>query len=213
MRAWRDSLSFAWILRGAKLRGVETRIGALAFLGLLLATTVAEPAAAQTATSQPAAARQAEVAAPGRYVGFVEFVAREDPPAGHTYIRYARFDGNGRPLRMKISGLYPKGGWAGKFLGGFVPVPASTTYVEEDLSAPITALYRRRLTAAQFAQLEAAVRDSHANFGYWNAFLHNCQAFVGRYAEAIGLTTPGITIIPADTYVTAIKELNEPSAR
>jgi hypothetical protein len=185
----------------------------------LLAAAVSAPATAQEATkvisdsAQQAPSAGQVRAHPAGIVGFVEFIAREDTPGGHTYIRYGRYDSTGRRVGVKISGLYPKGGWAGKIMGGIFPVAATTTPIMDDLKLPITSMYRRQLSAAQFAKLEAAVRDAHANRAYWNVFLHNCHGFIGRYAEAIGLNTPTVTVMTADAYISTLKAMNSSATR
>jgi len=77
-----------------------------------------------------------------------------------------------------------------------------------DLTEPSTVIYRRHLTAAEFHQLIAKVRQIRAAHPLWHVIFANCNDFAGAIAKAIGLHRPSSLLLPSD-YVSLLRALNE----
>ena len=88
---------------------------------------------------------------------FIDFRARRGAVLGHTFIAYGRLGAGGRLLDVEYAGNYPADEM-GLIVGMVIPVPTLIGPVKGDMTEPATIIYRRKLTAAQFARVKAAVR-------------------------------------------------------
>jgi hypothetical protein len=145
----------------------------------------------------------------GRHNHFIDFRSRPGELWGHTFILYGRIDERGQPVELHRAGLYPDDGRAGLILGTFVPVPAAVRVIADDHKETPNAIYRRRLTARQYAKLKAIVAELRATDRGWHMFTHNCNDFARVVADSLGLDTPPAILLP-NAWVRALKAMNEP---
>ncbi len=151
----------------------------------------------------------AALASPARAQGYyVEFRVAQIGAYGHSYAVYGQTGG-----RANYADLHPMGGYAVMALGHVVPVPANTQWNPEVLKLPVASRYRKTLNAQQYQRLVAAVRSARANKQpYWNAVSNNCNHFIGKLAEAVGLKVPGQFQV-SYAFVPALRDLNEGGGR
>ena len=140
---------------------------------------------------------------------YVEFRSRPGYLFGHTYLVYGRLGRHGRPVSEKYAGSYPLDGQRGLIIGSVVPVPSSIRGVEEDYKMRPSNIYRRRLTAAQYARLRAVIRHVSANDKHWNLLFANCNDFAIEVAHGMGLSTLPSWVLPK-VFIAGLRELNEP---
>lgn len=140
---------------------------------------------------------------------FVEFRSRPGYLFGHTYLVYGRLNGRGRPATEKYAGSYPIDGQRGLIIGSVIPVPSSVRGVEEDYKLRPSNIYRRRLSAAQYARLSSVIRHVSANDRHWNLLFANCNDFAIEVARGMGLTTPPSWVLP-EVFIAGLREMNEP---
>ena len=145
---------------------------------------------------------------PARWHYFVDFRARPGGVLGHTFIVYGRIDDGGRILESRSAGLYPRDDYAHSPLLPLLVVPGHVSLKREDPRKGLGNIYRRRLSAAQFARLQATVRRIRKQRPRWNFVFQNCNSFVGRVAREIGLRTPPTLDLP-DNFVRGLYLLNE----
>lgn len=139
----------------------------------------------------------------------IEFRARPGGVAGHSYVMFGFLDSAGRLVRPQYAGFRPADGAIGFILGSVVVYAGTFDPSEDDLEGPVTTLYRRALTPAQYRALVAEVAKARADMQLWNLLGNNCNDFVARLAEAIGLKTPS-TLLPPDGFIDVMRSLNEP---
>ena len=138
---------------------------------------------------------------------FVDFRARRGAVFGHTFIAYGRLGAHGELLGVEYAGNYPADGQRGLIVGSVIPVRTIIGPVKDDLSDPATIIYRRKLTAAQFARLKAAVRYVRATEHYWHLVFFNCNDIAVEATKSIGLLSPSPWLIP-HAYVAALRAMN-----
>ncbi len=143
----------------------------------------------------------------GREQRFVDFRARPGALWGHTFILYGRVDPRGQRIELHRAGLYPDDGQSGLILGSFVPVSATVRAVRDDFTEMPSAIYRRKLSAAEYARLKATVARLRANEHRWHMLMYNCNDFSQDVAHALGLRTPPSILVP-NAWVRALKVLN-----
>ncbi len=146
-------------------------------------------------------------AQPPRAGHFVEFHARPGALWGHTFIVYGRRDADGRAVETHRMGLYPEGGRAALVMGTFVPVAARVQAVPGDYSERPSAIYRRNLTAAQYAHLKRTVSHLREHERAWHMVMFNCNDFGIVVARELGLTAPPNMLVP-NAWVRALAAMN-----
>jgi hypothetical protein len=148
-----------------------------------------QPSASQPpASAKPPAAPRQNARAAGHYV---EFRTGQIGLYGHSYAVYGRLDARGNPASAEYADLHPMGNYGMMALGHFVPVPANMEWNPDVLKLPISHRYRRNLTAEQYKNLTATVERLRAGEKrYWNAVANNCNHFIGKLAESVGLKVP-----------------------
>jgi hypothetical protein len=139
---------------------------------------------------------------------FVDFRARRGAVFGHTFIAYGRLSARGELHGVEYAGNYPTDGRIGLIVGSVIPVRTSIGSVKDDLKDPATIIYRRKLTAPQFARLKGAVQHLRATEHYWHLMFFNCNDIAVEATKAIGLHSPSPWLIP-HAYVTALREMND----
>jgi hypothetical protein len=168
-------------------------------------------AAAQEATSSigTAAANHPKPAGGGAY--YIEFRVAEIGTYGHSYVMYGRLGGNGQPADRHYADLHPVGSYALMAIGHILPVPANTTWDPDVLKLPVSSSYRRKLSAADYQKLLAAVKRANANKNpTWNALTNNCNHYVAALARAIGMNAPDDLKL-SYAFVPSLRTLNEPA--
>jgi hypothetical protein len=139
---------------------------------------------------------------------FVEFRAAEIGVYGHSYIAYGRLNRSGQPTAVHYADFHPQGGFSGLALGHVVPVAGSFQPEPETLTLPLTAVYRRNLSAAQYAHLLAAIAAAKEEHRVWSAEFYNCIHFIVDMAHAVDLKAPPVIQLSAPT-VKLIRAMNE----
>ena len=138
---------------------------------------------------------------------FIDFRARRGAVLGHTFIVYGRLGAQGEVLGAEYAGNYPAGEM-GLIAGLVIPVPTFIGPVKGDLTEPATIIYRRKLTAAQFARVKATVRHLRQTEHYWHLVFFNCNNLAVEVTRWIGLRSPPPWMLP-HAYVTALRALND----
>ncbi len=139
---------------------------------------------------------------------FVEFRSRPNGVTSHSYIAYGRLYNSGRTRRVKLVGLHPKNGSAGFLIGSVVGMEAQLKPVWADLNVPHTISFRVPITTKQYRNIVAFVKNEQKQSHTWNLLLNNCNGFVGRVAELVGLRSPTVTAVPPSSYVETLIEKN-----
>jgi hypothetical protein len=138
---------------------------------------------------------------------FVEFRSRPGDKVGHTYIVYGRLDAAGRPRGVRYAGLYPKSDKAVLM----APRAAIRGGVRDDFRLPPNAVYRRHVTAKEFARVRAKVRQIRNRESHWNLLFFNCNDFAIEIAETLGLWRPPGWLLPRD-FVGVLRAMNGPAS-
>lgn len=140
---------------------------------------------------------------------FIEFRSRYALSYGHTYAVFGRTDAAGQMIDPQVAGLHPKSYDAAPYVAGhFIPVPAETGLSDGDLEEPYrSASWRLLLSEAQYNKVVTYIRGLQARSHYWNATVHNCNAFVGDIARSMGYKTPPIWLRPQQ-FITQLREMN-----
>jgi len=154
-------------------------------------------------TASPALAQDS-----ARDTHFIDFRSRPGALVGHTFILYGRIDARGQAVELHRAGLYPDDGQTGLIFGALLPVRAKVRAIAEDHKETPNAIYRRRLTARQYAKLKAIVAELRATDHGWHMFTHNCNDFARVVADSLGLDTPPAILLP-NAWVRALKAMNE----
>lgn len=136
---------------------------------------------------------------------FIEFRARDSRYLGHTYITYYRTGANDRVLDHHESGLIPE---EDVWNGVLSPIRASIRRYKDDARMPVTEVYRRELTAEEYARVGRAVRLLKANEKRWHVIFYNCNDFAIEVAEALRLWRPP-SLLPPRVWVSTLRTLNE----
>jgi len=139
---------------------------------------------------------------------FVEFRAR-DGLSGHTYVVYGKTDRRGRILMARAAGFFPDGELAETALTVFLPFPGEVGLQPADRRDPPTAIYRLYIDAGAYARLVATVNRFRKTKRAWHLLLFNCNAFVARVAQSIGLRVPTSLVLPNE-FIRELYLLNRP---
>jgi hypothetical protein len=137
---------------------------------------------------------------------FIEFRSRPSSYIGHTFIVYGRTDATGRVLDVHVAGLIPDVDDAME--GFFRVVPGSVQKYEDDVTEKPSAVYGRRLTAAEYAAVERAVRIMKKTQREWHLIFQNCNDFGIGIAEALRLRRPH-SLMPPHVWISTLRLLNE----
>ena len=148
-------------------------------------------AALLIAVSLPAAA-----AAASRYV--VEFRARDGGVFGHTYVAYGLTDRDGRLRRPHYAGFYPSGVLSQTALLAIFVTPAKVGSEPWDKTKRTEMVYRRALSARDYARLVRDVDYLRRIRPLWHLILYNCNSFAADVARWMGLRVPSTLQVPKD---------------
>ena len=170
-------------------------------LGLLFAQATAE---AQVSPTAPALAESRPTA---RY--YIEFRVAQIGTYGHSYVAYGALNGRGQPAEFHYADLHPMGNYFLMAVGHVLPVPANTEWDPDVLKLPIAASYRHILSAAEYQKLLAAIkRERSDKQPSWNAISNNCNHYVAKLAQSVGLRAPNDFQV-SYTFVPALRALNQ----
>ena len=139
---------------------------------------------------------------------FIDFRARGGSLLGHTFVVYGRMDAHGRLLEAHYAGNYPREDHIDVWMVPLLLVPKSITVKSADFRERPTAIYRRRLSAAEYVRVAATVRHVRATTFGWHLVLNNCNHFAAEVAHSIGLATPPTLQLP-EGFVRGLSTLNE----
>jgi hypothetical protein len=141
---------------------------------------------------------------------YVEFRARTGGILGHAYITYGRLDRSGRPIDRRFAGLYPDDEYEDVLMtfGPLIFAPAHIRAEKKDWATAPSAVYRRTLSAAQYAHLEWFLRQMRSRKLRWNLVFHSCSDFVGEVARELGLVIPLAWATPSG-FINELQALNE----
>ncbi len=176
----------------------------------LVSLTVAHAGPSDTSAVSTAAMPAAGATRPAaveRYA--VEFRARPGGVAGHSYVVFGKLDSGGKLRRPSYAGFRPNDGALGFIVGSVVAYSGTFQPSEEDINGPVSTVYRRLVTGAQYRKLTAYVAKARQNFQHWNLVGNNCNDFVAGVAEALGMRAPS-TLLPPDGFVELLRVMNEP---
>lgn len=182
-----------------------------AALAMLLAPLIPSIAVCEPKAELPGSSEQGTKASKATPTGayYVEFRVAQIGTYGHSYVAYGRLNSKGQPAEHRFADLHPIGNYALMALGHLVPVPATTKWDPDVEKLPISASWRRKLTAVEYNQLQAAIQRTRASANpTWNAVTNNCNHYVAELAKAIGLRTPSNFQV-SYTFIPALRDLNE----
>ena len=140
---------------------------------------------------------------------FVEFRVATIGTYGHSYVAFGKLNGRGQPVEIRYTDHHPRGNYALMALGHVLPVPANTKWDPEVLTLSVASSFRRKITAAQYKSLLAAIHRLQVNKQpYWNVVTNNCNHYVGELARSIGMRTP-TNFQVSYAFIPALRDLNE----
>jgi len=140
---------------------------------------------------------------------YIDFRVAQIGAYGHSYVAYGRLNARGKPADARYADLHPRGNYLLMAMGHVLPVPANTEWDPDVLTLPVASSYLRPLSAAQYAKLQAALRESKTQGQpYWNAITNNCNHFVGKLARAVGLRVPPDFQL-SYSFVPSLRKMNE----
>jgi hypothetical protein len=147
-------------------------------------------------------------AAPAGERYFIDFRSRPSSYIGHTYILYFRVGADGRVIEKHYAGLIPE---KDVLMGLIGPIRATVREYKDDSRLTPTAIYRRRINAAEYRKVAGLVRHLHRVDRQWHAMFHNCNDFGVEIAQALGLNRPP-SLLPPSAWVTMLRKFNEPGS-
>jgi len=142
---------------------------------------------------------------------YIEIRMRNTPlmPVGHTFIVYGKLDGNGEPTSERMAMLAPLGGYAGAGIAAAIPVPGVLTPYGDDCKIRPETAYRVSLNAQRYEKLLLALKKAKKDKPTYMLFAQNCNHFMQRMADAVGIKPPKNKYVPAVKYLYDMIEANE----
>jgi hypothetical protein len=153
-------------------------------------------ALAAAAIAAAAAPAMAAPSANGRHA--VEFHARPGGVFGHTYVTYGRLDGDGRLREARYAGFYPTGALSQTVLLAVLATPGKVGAEPADRTLRSEMVYRRELTARDYAHLDREVKILRMSRPFWQLVFYNCNSFAAEVATSMGLRVPSTLELPKD---------------
>ena len=177
----------------------------IAVLSWIVLAAFACPSAHAAETTEPVFLSGGKPQVGGGY--FVEIRARPGPYIlGHIFIVYGLLNAHGKIVHAQVVGFSPDSDR--HWVALFIPVRGLVDRQKSDIKTASNTIYRRYLTAAEFHQLDAKVRQFRATKPAWHLLFNNCNHFVGEIAKSIGLHSPSSLMLPP-TYVVRLHDLND----
>jgi hypothetical protein len=169
-------------------------------------------AAAPAGAASTGAAAPTQVTEAEGYPYYVEFRVAVNGVYGHSYVAYGRLDSLGRPATAAYADIHPTGDLPSMVLGHFFPMHAATIPEKDTLGYTIARRFRRPITAAEYARLNAVIAHIRAARHSWSVLAYNCNDFVADVARAVGLQTPTTLALPYD-FIPALQAINASKRR
>lgn len=140
---------------------------------------------------------------------YIEFRSRYALSYGHTYVIFGQLNKAGGVATREVAGLSPASTDEAPYIVGHViPVPAETGETDGDLEEQYrSASWRVKLTAEQYRDVVAFIRQLKAKSHTWQATVNNCNAWVGEIARHMGYKVPPIWLRPQQ-FITKLREMN-----
>lgn len=150
---------------------------------------------------------------------FISFRARNALSYGHTFVVFGKLDSKGNvpydstgtlvPSMTEVAGLHPASTSNVPYMiGHILPVPSETGASDGDTEkAYLLAEWTIPLTATQYNEITAYIRDLQDRSPVWNAVTYNCSSFVGDIARHMGFKTPSPLHLP-EKYITDLRQMN-----
>ncbi|MCB1473007.1 MAG: hypothetical protein H6884_05190 [Rhodobiaceae bacterium] len=188
----------------ATTRTRRTPLQAIAMSLLMLAALFAQPAAALDADVLfgPVNPPQRIASSAGASAWFIEFRARGGSPVGHSFVVLGVRSASGRERIVRVAGFYASHGPVGA-VASVAGVPGTVGYKKTDLK-PALIRYRRMLGKASFARIERMIARAARSPGTFTMLANNCNAFVARIAQALGMQAPANTVQQGPAYLRAL---------
>jgi hypothetical protein len=135
---------------------------------------------------------------------YVDFRARTAASWGHAFVWY----GKTSERAVEVAGLTPTGDSLTYVIGYFTLVPSETGASYGDLDPQyLTANYRVYLNESDAKRVFSYIKELQASSPVWNAETFNCNSFVGKIAEYMGLKAPVRWERPEE-YINDLKAMN-----
>jgi hypothetical protein len=182
------------------------RIAAIAAACIALAAATCGPVAAAQNQPRPFSFAPRPEGPPEGRPYFVDFRAGSESITGHSYIVFGRLSASGHIVSIQNADILPVNQNAA-VVGTLAPIRAQVQVRDGDSKRTSTINYRRYLTAAEFAKMQAAIRHERSIDRQWSLLLFNCNDFAGNIAEALGLWRPSGLMLP-NTFVASLRLLN-----
>ncbi len=139
---------------------------------------------------------------------FVEFRARPNGVTSHSFMAYGRLTSRGRLRNVRLIGLHPKDKMPDLIIAGLAGIEAQLKPVWGDKNIPHTVSFRVPIDYKQYKKVLKFIRTEKKKSHTWNLVLNNCNGFIGRIAEIIGLRSPLGAAVAPTAYVREMIELN-----
>jgi hypothetical protein len=155
----------------------------------------------------PSEARPSRRVAPDYYV---EFNARMGTPIGHSYVVLATRGRDGKLRRQQSAGFYVEQDPVKLALALIGGAPAVVRPSPFDRQFSPLERYRVKVSAAKYRRLAGFIARTQRNPPAYSLFGTNCNSFVKKSAEIIGLQAPAQTVTMPPDYVAQLRALNQP---
>lgn len=141
---------------------------------------------------------------------YIEFRARAALTYGHTFSMFGQLNAKGEIVTKEVVGLHPftesSIPW---MIGHLVTVPSETGPSDGDTEdVYVLARFHVALSADEYKEVVAFIRQLAANSPSWHAVLYNCNAFVGSIARFMGFKTPDSPLLLPKEYIDSLRDLN-----
>jgi hypothetical protein len=138
---------------------------------------------------------------------YLEFRARGGV-VGHAYMIAGKILDSGRNVREHHFGFSPESNGMRGNLESLIGTPGSIGPQPLDFKMPTLVQFKVRLSAAQYRQLERALRRSRTRVPPFRLLSVNCNYFAGYMARSVGLRAPADTLKHPADYVVGLAQLN-----
>ena len=148
-------------------------------------------------------------AQPARESYFLDFRARGGGVLGHTFIVYGRMDERGRITQAHHASFYPDEAFDETPALSVALVRGYVTAKKEDSKKPTLAIYRRKLSAAEYDHLQLTIHRLKATQRLWHMWFNNCNDFAAQVAREMGMVVPLPWMLPTG-FVHTLRAINGP---
>ncbi len=193
-------------------RHATARAGGLTSILIALALTLSACTSAGGDTASAHSPSSGDGEAPPGVVAtpyYVEFRTRPYSSITHTFVVYGAQDPAGHPLGTKKAvGFVPNGGDLGPFIG-IVAIGGVVNDEAYYVDMPSSTVYHRNLTAEQYGRLTHFIEAESAGTQVYNLIFNNCNDFVARAADSVGLKVPFFHAMPPPMFISLLGDMNK----